>query len=215
MTLGFDDSGQGGDPTGSGRGGEPFDGGELPMSAGWVRGVGVVAIAVVVGVLLMPSATRAPLAVTTAKTTGGGTSPGTSSGTGSGTSTSTPRTTTTTTTTTGGVLAGASAIHVLVANGTTITHLAGGAATYLHTRGFVILTPTNSTSKVTSTQVYAASGQQVAATLVVNALGLPSNAVQPPSAVAPVASTGGATVVVIVGPDLARLASTSSTGTPG
>jgi len=213
MTLGFDDSGQGGDPTGSGRGGEPFDGGELPMSAGWVRGVGVVAIAVVVGVLLMPSATRAPLAVTTAKTTGGGTSPGTSSGTGSGTSTSTPRTTTTTTT--GGVLAGASAIHVLVANGTTITHLAGGAATYLHTRGFVILTPTNSTSKVTSTQVYAASGQQVAATLVVNALGLPSNAVQPPSAVAPVASTGGATVVVIVGPDLARLASTSSTGTPG
>ena len=212
MTLGFDDSGQGGDPTGSGRGGEPFDGGELPMSAGWVRGVGVVAIAVVVGVLLMPSATRAPLAVTTAKTTGGGTSPGTSTGTGSGTSTSTPRTTTTT----GGVLAGASAIHVLVANGTTITHLAEGAATYLHTRGFVMLTPTNSTSKVTSTQVYAASGQQVAATLVVNALGLPSNAVQPPSAVAPVASTGGATVVVIVGPDLARLAPTaSSTGTPG
>jgi hypothetical protein len=121
-----------------------------------------------------------------------------------------------TTTTTGGVLAGASAIHVLVANGTSISHLAEGAASYLHGRGFVTLTPTNSTSKVTATQVYAASGQQVAATLVVNALGLPAGAVQPSSAVAPVASTGGATVVVIVGPDLSRLAPTAAnTGTPG
>jgi hypothetical protein len=78
------------------------------------------------------------------------------------------------------------------------------------------LTPTNSTMKVTATQVYAAAGQQVAATLVVNALGLPTGDVQPSSAVAPVASTGGATVVVIVGPDLSRFASTSSsTGTPG
>jgi hypothetical protein len=199
----------------SGADGEHHDFGDFGdpgASSGWLRGVAVVVIALIVGILLMPSAARPPLAVATTSSTPG-TSPTTSPPSGSAATTTTaPRTTTTS----AGALAGASAIRVLVANGTTISHLAEGTATYLHSRGFVTLTPTNSTMRVTGTQVYAASGQQVAATLVVNALGLPSNTVQSSSAVAPVASTGGATVVVIVGPDLARFTpSGSSSSTAG
>jgi predicted transcriptional regulator len=103
----------------------------------------------------------------------------------------------------------------LTANGTSITGLAGGASTYLRSRGFVTVPVTNATTKVTTTQVYAAAGQQGAATAVVNALGLSSNAIQPASAVAPVASTSGANVVVVVGPDLSRLAPTGSTTSAG
>ena len=71
---------------------------------------------------------------------------------------------------------------------------------------------------MTGTQVYAVSGPSSAATTVTNALGLTSSTVQPTTAVAPVRSTVGANVVVVVGPDLARLApgsTTSSTGSPG
>ena len=208
MSFGFDDSGTGsGDPNDP-WGGDNFDSGR-PMSQGWVRGVGVVAIAVVVGVLLVPSATRAPLAVTTISQTSA-TSSTTTAGQGATTSSSVPPRTTSTTTP--AVISGAAAIRVLVANATSISHLAGGTAAYLHSRGFDTLPAANATMQVTATQVYAASGSQAAARSVVNALGLPTGAVQPSSAVAPVASTSGATVVVIVGPDLSRYASTTSTG---
>jgi predicted transcriptional regulator len=103
----------------------------------------------------------------------------------------------------------------LTANGTTITGLAGGASAYLRSRGFGTVPVTNATTKVTTTLVYAAAGQQSAATAVVNALGLSSNAIQPASAVAPVASTSGANVVVVVGPDLSRLAPSGSTTSAG
>ncbi len=106
---------------------------------------------------------------------------------------------------------GSSTIHVLVANGTTITGLAAGTSTYLRSRGFTTLTPTNSTTKVAATQVYAVSGPPGSATTVASALGLPSSAVRPATAVAPVASAAGATLVVVAGPDLARLAPSGST----
>ncbi|HUI04618.1 MAG TPA: LytR C-terminal domain-containing protein [Acidimicrobiales bacterium] len=204
MTDSTDDSSAG---TESSPGWRSSGGGDPPaepmLPTGWLRGVGVVVVAVVIGALLMPSATRAPLGLAARSTPT--TTAGHQGATGPGhTATTTPRTTTT------GVLPGASAIHVLVANGTSITALAGGTAAYLRSRGFVTLAATNSSQKVSGTQVYAASGQQVAATVVVNALGIPSNAIQPASAVAPVASTGGATVVVIAGPDLARFAPTST-----
>jgi hypothetical protein len=210
MTHRFDEAGQ---PGAEGGGRHLGDSGDSGTPSGWLRGVVVVLIALVIGILLMPSATRPPLAVATTAPTTSSTSANAAGSAGSAaSSTSVPRSTSTTS---AGALAGASAIHVLVANGTTISHLAEGTASYLRSRGFVTLAPTNSTMKVTGTQVYAASGQQVAATLVVNALGLPSNTVQSSSAVAPVASTGGATVVVIVGPDLARLAPSSSSTTAG
>jgi hypothetical protein len=103
-----------------------------------------------------------------------------------------------------------------VANGTSITNLAGGTSSYLRSRGFTTLAATNATTKVPATQVYALSGALASATTVVNALGLSTKAIEPTSASAPVPSTSGATVVVIAGPDLARLApgsTSSSTGT--
>jgi len=170
-----------------------------------LRGVGVVVVAVVIGALLMPSATRPPLHVVTAAS---------SSSTTSGTTL--PRgTSTTTTTTLPTVVPGASSIHVLVANATTVPHLAAGVSTYLRSRGYVSLSPVNASTHVAATQVFAAAGQQGAAGTVVSVLGLSAAAIQPPSAVAPVASTGGATVVVIVGPDLDRLAPAASSTTTG
>jgi hypothetical protein len=194
-------------PGGSGAGGGGGADHELPSSpapSGWLRGVGVVVVAVVIGVLLLPSATRAPLDVTTASQS-------------TPTSTSPPTTAANSTTTTvATIVPGASSIHVLVANGTSITALAAGTSTYLRSRGFSTLTPTNATAKVTATRVYAVSVPPASATTVLSALGLPSSAVQPAGAVAPVPSTAGASVVVIAGPDLARLAPPTPTGpTPG
>jgi hypothetical protein len=161
----------------------------------------------VVGILLMPSATRAPLHVATAAQ---GSAPATSSGT------TTPRAATTTTLP--AVVPGASTIHVLVANGTTVTALASGVGHYLQTRGYAILGAVNATTKVSATHVYAAAGEQGAAGTVVSVLGLPSSDIQPPSAVAPVASAARATVVVVAGPELSRFApsgSSSPGSTPG
>jgi hypothetical protein len=191
---GFDD-GSGREPSGS------------PAPSGFLRGAGVVVVAVVIGALLMPSATRAPLKVVSAsQSTPTTTTPST-------TSPKSPSTTTTQAT----IVPGASSIHVLVVNGTSISGLAGGTATYLRSRGFLTLPAANSTTKVTGTQVYAVSGPSSAATTVTNALGFPASTIQPTTAVVPVRSTAGANVVVVTGPDLARLApgsTTSSTGIP-
>jgi hypothetical protein len=165
-----------------------------------------VVVAAVIGVLLLPSATRAPLDVTTAsQSTPTSTSPPTTA--------APPRSTTTTLAT---IVPGAATIHVLVANGTAIKSLAAGTSTYLRSRGFLTLTATNATAQVTSTRVYAVSGPAISATTVVDALGLASSAIEPTGTPVPVPSTAGATVVVVAGPDLARLApsgsTTSSTG---
>ena len=94
-----------------------------PQPSGWLRGVGVVVVAVVIGVLLMPSATRAPLR----RDHGVAVHPDTDAST-----TATRASSTTTTLAT--IVPGASSIHVLVANGTSITALAGGTSTYLRSR---------------------------------------------------------------------------------
>jgi hypothetical protein len=192
MTEGYDDLAHPG-ASGAGGSGGGRDPSESSAPSGWLRGVGVVAVAVVIGVLLMPSATRAPLLLKTVATSTPTTTP--------------PRSASTTTTVTlPSVVPGASAIHVLVANGTTVINLAGGTSTYLRSRGFSTLPALDAKTKVTATQVYPVSGSQSAAETVVEVLGLSSSAVQPTSAAPPVASAAGATVVVIAGTDLARLA---------
>jgi len=205
MSDRYDDPGHPGASGGGRSGGEDHDPAGSPPPSGWLRGVGVVAVAVVIGVLLLPSGTRAPLGVTTAAR--------------SSSSTTTPPTTTpsTTTTTVPTIVPGSSTIHILVVNGTSVTGLAAGTATYLRSRGFSTLTPTNATTKVAATQVYTMSGPQGSASTVASVLGLSSSAVEPLHAVPPVASAAGATIVVVAGPDLARLApsgSKSSTGAP-
>jgi LytR cell envelope-related transcriptional attenuator len=192
-------------PGGGSGGGDDRDPTELPAPTGFLRGVGVVVAALIIGALLLPSATRAPLVVTTAsQTTPTTTTP----------STTAPRAGSTTTTL-ATILPGAASIHVLVVNATSISGLAGGTATYLRSRGFLTLPSTNATTKVTGSQVYEVSGPTSSATTVTEALGLPASTVQPPSAVPPVSSTAGANVVVVAGPDLARLAPGATTTTAG
>ena len=91
-----------------------------------------------------------------------------------------------TTTTLATIVPGAASIHVLVVNGTSITCLAAGTATYLRSRGFLTLPATNATTQVTGTQVYAVSGPSSSATTVTEALGLTASTIQPTTAVAPV-----------------------------
>jgi hypothetical protein len=166
-----------------------------------VRGVLLVAVAVVIGVLLMPSGTRPPLAVVTSRT---------SASVGSSTTTpthpSTPKTTTTT-------VPGPQMIHVLVANATTVNGMAGAITTFLGGKGFQTLTAVNATTALSSSQIYYTSGGSAAdATVVATSLGLPGAVIQPASSPPPVASSAGASVVVIAGQDLvSRFAPSSST----
>ena len=203
MSDRYDDPGSPGGAGGHNNGPDRENAPGSPAPTGFLRGVGVVVVALIIGALLMPSGTRAPLEVAAASQS--------SAPTTTTTSTTTAPRAGTTTTTQATIVPGASSIHVLVVNGTSITGLAGGTATYLRSRGFLTLPSTNATTKVTGTQVYAMSGPSSSATTVTNALGLTSSTIQPTTAVAPVHSTAGANVVVVTGPDLARLAPGSTT----
>jgi hypothetical protein len=156
----------------------------------------VVAVAVVIGVLLLPSATRAPLAVnasakvpTTTTPARGATHHGTGHGHG----------TTSTTTTT----VAPSTVHVLVANATTVNGVAGAVTAFLGSKGFSTLTATNALTRAASSLIYPIGGAVADATAVAGALSLPAASIEPTTAVPPVTTATGANVVVIAGPDLA------------
>ena len=103
-------------------------------------------------------------------------------------------------------------VHVLVANGTNTNGVAGGVTTFLGQKGYGTLTAANALTRVQSTQIYPTGGSVAAAQEVAATLGLPSTTVQAVGAPAPVASTSGATVVVIAGPELASRFSSSAQG---
>jgi len=160
--------------------------------SGTARGLLLVAVAVVGGALLMPSATRPPLKVQTV--------------TAATSRTSAPATTpavkvpsSSATTTTGSPL---ESVQVLVANGTNTNGAATSVTTFLSGKGFGTLTAVDALTTVPSSQVYAVGGDNSAAQEVASALGLSTSAIQSASTPVPVASTAGASVVVIVGPDL-------------
>jgi LytR cell envelope-related transcriptional attenuator len=174
------DGGPADDPTGP-----PPDHGGRPRAG---LGLALVVVAVVIGVLLLPSATRPPLAVSAAPTSS---------------TTTVPRThghgSTTTTTT----IAPAD-IHVLVANATTVNGVAGRVTTFLGTKGFATLTATNAVGpKVAASEIYAIGGATADTAAVAAALGLPAANIAPVTAAPPVPTAAGANVVVVVGPDLA------------
>jgi hypothetical protein len=172
------------------------------------RAVVLVAIAVLVGVLLLYRTGHG----------GGGTTAAASTGT-----TSRPRTTTTkpaggktpvtlpvvTTTTT--PARPASAVKVLVANGSSVRGLAGVTATRLHTAGYNTLNVVNATRQVTTTVVYYTAGYQLEAGVLAQVLGVPATSVLAMATPPPVINLGTANVLVIAGPELAR--GTASTAT--
>ena len=158
------------------------------------RGVAIMVVAVVIGVLLLPSATRAPLpasASTPATTTTTVVAAGTTKKHGHSTTSSTSTT-----------IAPAS-IHVLVANGTTTNGVAGDVTRFLSTAGYGTLTATNALVKVPATEIFTVGGATPDVQAVATALTLPATSIEPAASSAPVSSTTGANVVVIVGPDLA------------
>lgn len=159
--------------------------------SGVARGLLLLVVAVVIGVLLLPSATRPGLGTTAASTV---TTP-----------TTTPhvklpisRSTTSTTTASTPV----SSVKVLVANGTNSNGAATAVMKLLAGKGFGTLTPVDALTVVPSSEVYAIGGDDAAAQEVAAALGLSASAIQPAATPVPVASDAGATVVVVVGPDL-------------
>ncbi len=175
-------------PTGSGGRRPPGGAGQR----GAVRqrggaGLLIVVVAVVVGALLLPSATRPPLL-------------GSAPSGAVATTTTVPVPTPTTTST-----VSPAAVHVLVANGTTVPNGAGSVAAFLTTKGFGTLVPVDATStNLQSSAVYAVNGSDPAgAQAVAVALGLPASGVLT-SGTPPVRSVANATVVVVLGPDLAN-----------
>jgi hypothetical protein len=169
------------------------------------RGLALVVVAVVVGALLLPSATRAPLvsaaiATTTTTTVAGG---------GSGHHHGPASSSTTTTTVV------PSSIHVLVANATSTNGVAGAVTTFLSSKGFATLPAVNALVKVGSTEIYTVGGATGDVGAVVSALSLPPTSIEPAAQAAPVASTTGANVVVVAGPDLAARFGPGSTATTG
>ena len=102
---------------------------------------------------------------------------------------------------------------MLVANGTSTSGLAGFYSNKLHGLGYDTLASTNATVKVVATVVYYGPSFQPEALAVARAIGVQVSAVKPlpaPGQV-PVASTIGANVVVVLGPDLARTGGTTAT----
>jgi hypothetical protein len=180
-------------PGGNGSGDHPTGPGSEPPGRphAW-RGPAIVVVAVVIGVLLLPSATRAPL-VASARTSS------TSTTLAHGHHPGTPGHASTTTTST----VAPAAIHVLVANATTTNGVAGRVTAFLASKGFATLTATNALVKVTASAIYTVGGATADVPSVVAALGLPAASVEPAASAAPVPSTTGANVVVVVGPDLA------------
>jgi hypothetical protein len=185
-------------------GSHPHDPFEPPERSGLARGVAIVTLGVIVGILLLPSATRSPLAVVQ-----GGT-PAAARQEPSSTTTSLPARSTTTTT----ALAPAK-IHVLVANATSVNGVAGSVTTFLGGKGFATLTAVNALVKLTASQIYfTTAGSDAAASEVASALELAPATVQTAAAKPPVSSAAGASVIVIVGSDLAtRFAPASTTTT--
>jgi hypothetical protein len=174
------------------------------------RAVVLVAIAVVVGILLLyrtghggTGATAASSTGTTAKSKAKTTT--TRPGTGSTAATSAV------TTTTIAPARPASAVKVLVANGSGVSGLAGLTATKLHTAGYNTLAVQNATRQVTASIVYYQAGYPQEALVLATVLGLPATSVQPIATPPPVTNLSTANILVVAGPDLARATTTTPT----
>jgi hypothetical protein len=176
-----------------------------PSGTRVVRAVFVLVLMIVVGILVLPAATRSPrLPALTAATKHHQTAPPT-------TTTTQPSTTTTVPT------VSASSIAVLVANGTATSHGAGDVRTWLGQKGFNItsIPAYDTTTPQTSDAIYYVnSGTAQMADQVAAALSLTGSVVQAAGSKPPVSTITGADVVVVLGNDLANRANAGTLGSP-
>jgi hypothetical protein len=167
------------------------------------RAVGLIAIAVVIGIFLLHR--NGPTSATTV-------SAHTTTTVASHPSTTAPASPTTT----AAALRPPASVKVLVANGTVASgggsqHLAGTVSSTLHAQGYDTLAAVNATHNVTASIVYFQPGYEREAAALAQSLGLPASAVQPMPAQPPVTSLNGANILVVAGPDLANSTATTST----
>ena len=104
-------------------------------------------------------------------------------------------------------------VKVLAANGTSTAGAGTLVGTRLKQAGYNILAATNTTKPATVSIVGFAPGFEREARVVAQLLGLPDTAVQPIPTPAPVADVRGADLLVVVGPDLAARTAPSTTPT--
>lgn len=135
------------------------------------RALVLLAVALVLGIVLIGVAARPPVLA--------GTSP-------------------TTTTTTTAPAAGTT---------TTVPGAAGHYTQVLSGQGWATQAPANASATASSSTVYYAAGQMASASTIATSLGLSSADVQPLTSSVPVSGTSGASIVLVVGPDLAAQAS--------
>ena len=97
-----------------------------------------------------------------------------------------------------------SQVSVLVVNGTTVAGAAGRIKTQLIQAGYNVVGVGNATTQDNATSsVDFVAGYQAEAQVLATALSLPATAAQPMPSPSPVSDTHGASVVVVVGSDLA------------
>ena len=166
----------------------------------------MLAVVIVLGIVLLPSATRGPRAITTASTSTHTHNP--------------PPTTTTTThpvTTTTLPVVPHQNIKVLVANGTTTAHGASEVRVWLGNHQFdtSAFPPYNTTTPETQDAIYVVNtGTTPMADEVTAALTLGASVIKPVGSTPPVATSAGADVVVVLGNDLATRADAGTLGKP-
>jgi hypothetical protein len=166
-----------------------------PAAQGSVaRGVVLVAVALVIGVLLLRDDDSATTQVAVGSDTAGEVDNDPSVD-----DAEEPDVTTTTTTE---APRDPAEVKVLVANGSGVNGAAGGATDALEALGYVTGTPANA-ERVPSTVVYFTTGFQAEAEALAAAIGASPDSVTPMPAVAPVDDLQLANVLVHLGPDLA------------
>lgn len=167
------------------------------MAAG--RGAALLAVAVVLGIVLLNAADDPPVEQVTA---------GRSDDTAPvATSTSVAPTTAATT-----AARAPKDVKVISANGTTVKGVARKVTDQLKSAGYNVLAPTDTPQRAQASVVYFAGGFEREAQAVAASLGLAPTTVQALPTPPPVPDTRGANVVVVVGPELAqRLSATAAT----
>ncbi len=171
-----------------------------------VRAALVLALMIVLGIVLLPSATRGPRLPSSSPTAAHRTS-----------SMSTTTTTRPPTTTTTLPAVAYSAIKVLVANGTTTAHGASEVRKWLGDHGFdtAAFPPYDTTVPQSEDTLYIVGGGTRAMALeVVRALTLGPSVIAAGGSTPPVSTSAGADVVVVLGNDLASRADAGTLGEP-
>lgn len=165
------------------------------------RAAGLLAAAVVIGILLLNAADDAPKG----RVTAGRDTTDTTVAVSEETTTTAPAVTTTT-----AALRAPKDVKVVSANGTDVKGVARKATDALRAAGFNVLAPVDFGKSVTSSNVYFAPGFEREAQAVASLLGLGPDVVTALPTPPPIADGRGANVVVIVGPETAaRLAAAS------